>query len=86
MRCLIIKLKCMSMTNGHQREMVRSANLDQTMTKVSKRPCVQVPVGPHTFSAPVTFGGSSKETVSSIPAWFRADSKMNVINQGGEGM
>ena len=47
----------MSITNGHQREIVRNANLDQTMTKVSKRPWVRVPVRPHTFSIPETFGG-----------------------------
>ena len=44
------------------------------------------------FSAPVTFGGtvwvraraaSSKGTVSSVPAWFRANSGTNLIKQGG---
>ena len=44
------------------------------------------------FSSPVTFGGSvwgvlaraasSKETDSSVPAWFRADSGTNLIKQG----
>ena len=43
------------------------------------------------FSLPVTFGGSvwvraratsSKETVSSVPAWFRADSGTNLFKQG----
>ena len=49
------------------------------------------PVGPCAFSSPVTFGGSvwvlaraasSKGTVSSVPAWFRADSGTNLIKQG----
>ena len=44
-----------------------------------------------TISSPVTFGGSawvraraasSKGTVSSVPAWFRADSETNLIKQG----
>ena len=26
---------------------------------------------------------SSKETVSSVPAWFRVDSRTNLIKQGG---
>ena len=52
---------------------------------------VRVPVGPCAFSSPVTFGGSvwvgaraasSKGTVSSVPAWFRADSGTNLIKQG----
>ena len=52
---------------------------------------VRVPVGPCAFSSPVTFGGSvwvrartasSKETVSSVPAWLRADSGTNLIKQG----
>ena len=43
------------------------------------------------FTSPVTFGGSvwvrawaasSKGTVSSVPAWFRADSGTNLIKQG----
>ena len=43
------------------------------------------------FSSPVTFGGSvwvhawaasSKGIVSSVPAWFRADSGTNLIKQG----
>ena len=43
------------------------------------------------FSSPVTFGGSvwvraraasSKGTVSSVLAWFRADSEANLIKQG----
>ena len=51
----------------------------------------RVPVGPRSFSLPVTFGGSvwvraraasSKETVSSVPAWFRADSGTNLFKQG----
>ena len=60
---------------------------------VSERPWVRVPVGPRSFSAPVTFGGSVWvraraassiliETVSSVPAWFRADSGTNLIKQG----
>ena len=52
---------------------------------------VRVPVKPCAFSSPVTFGGSvwvraraasSKGTVSSVPAWFRADSGTNLIKQG----
>ena len=48
------------------------------------------PVGPCTFSSPVTFGGSawvrvraasSIGTVSSVSAWFRADSGTNLIKQ-----
>ena len=46
------------------------------------------------FFRPVTFGGSVWvraraassnliETVSSVPAWFRADSGTNLIKQGG---
>ena len=58
---------------------------------VSKRPWVRVLVGPPSFSNPVTFGGSvwvraraasSKGTVSLVPAWFRADSGMNLFKQG----
>ena len=46
---------------------------------------------PGAFSSSVTFGGSvgfraraasSKWTVSSVPAWFRADSRTNLIKQG----
>ena len=56
-----------------------------------ERSWVRVPVGPCAFSFPVTFGGSvwvraraasSKGTVSSVPAWFRADSGTNLIKQG----
>ena len=51
----------------------------------------RVPVESRSFSLPVTFGGSvwvraraasSKETVSSVPAWFRADSGTNLFKQG----
>ena len=58
---------------------------------VCERSWVRVPVGPCAFSSPVTFGGSvwvharaasSKGTVSSVPAWFRADSGTNLIKQG----
>ena len=28
---------------------------------------------------------SSKESVSSVPAWFRVDSRTNLIKQGGGG-
>ena len=44
-----------------------------------------------TYSSPVTYGGSvwvraqaasSKETISSVPAWFRPDSETNLIKQG----
>ena len=58
-------------------------------------PWVQIPFGPRSFSAPVTFDGSVwvragamssnlKETVlsqSSVPAWSRADSGTNLIKQ-----
>ena len=58
---------------------------------VSERPWVRVQMGPHSFSAPVTFAGSVwvlaqaaksklKESVSSAPAWFRADSRTYLIN------
>ena len=56
-----------------------------------KRSSVRVSVGPCAFSSPVTFGGSvwvraraasSKGTVSSVPAWFRASSGTNLIKQG----
>ena len=56
-----------------------------------ERSWIRVPVGPCAFSSPVTFGGSvwvlaraasSKATVSSVPAWFRADSGTNLIKQG----
>ena len=49
------------------------------------------PGRPCAFSSHVTFGGSvwvrawaasSKGTVSSVPAWFRADSETNLIKQG----
>ena len=52
---------------------------------------VRVPDWPCAFSSPVTFGGSvwvraraasSKGTVSSVPAWYRADSGTNLIKQG----
>ena len=55
-----------------------------------ERSWVRVPVGPCAFSSPVTFCGSvwvharaasSKGTVSSVPAWFRADSGTNLIKQ-----
>ena len=58
---------------------------------VCERSWVRVSVGPCAFSSPVTFGGSvwararaasSKETDSSVPAWFRADSGTNLIKQG----
>ena len=60
---------------------------------VSERPWVRVPVGPRTFSVPVTFGGlvwvraraaisNPKEVVTSVPAWLRADSGTNLIKQG----
>ena len=58
--------------------------------KVSERPWVRVPVEPRSFSLPVTFGGSvcvrvraasSKGTVSSVRAWFRADLGTNLIKQ-----
>ena len=44
------------------------------------------------FSSPVTFGcsvwvraraASTKGSVSSVPAWFRADSGTNLIKHGG---
>ena len=55
-----------------------------------ERSWVRVPVGPCAFSSPVTFCGSvwvharaasSKGTVSSVPAWFRADTGTNLIKQ-----
>ena len=58
---------------------------------VCEKSWVRVPVGPYAFSSPVTFGGSvwvrtraasSNGTVSSVPAWFRADSGTNLIKQG----
>ena len=60
---------------------------------VRERRWVRVTVGPRSFYAPVTFGGSVwvlaqaassnlKETVSSVPAWFRADLETNLIKQG----
>ena len=58
---------------------------------VSGRPWVRVSVESHSFSLPVTFGGSvwihaqaasSKETVPSVPAWFRVDSGTNLFKQG----
>ena len=58
---------------------------------VCERSWVRVPVGPCAFSSPVTFGGSvwvraraasSKGTVTSVPAWFRADSGTNLFNRG----
>ena len=55
---------------------------------VCERSWVRVPVGPCAFSSSVIFGGSvlvraqaasSKGTVSSVLAWFRADSVTNLI-------
>ena len=49
------------------------------------------PIRSRSFSLPVTFGGSewvharaesSKETVSLVSAWFRADSGTNLFKQG----
>ena len=63
----------------------------QSAHTVCEMSCVRVSVGPCAFSSPVTFGGSvwvraraasSKGTVSWVPAWFRADSGMNIIKQG----
>ena len=63
----------------------------QSVRTVCERSWVRVPVGPCAFSSPVTFGGSvwvrawaasSKGIVSSVPAWFRADSGTNLIKQG----
>ena len=63
----------------------------QSARTVCERSWIRVPVGPCAFSSPVTFGGSvwvraraasSKETVSSVPAWFRADSGTNLTKQG----
>ena len=57
---------------------------------MSEGPWVRVLVRPHSFFLPVTFGGSvwvraraasSRMTVSSVPAWFRADSGTNLIKQ-----
>ena len=59
---------------------------------VSERPWVRVPVGPRSFSLPVTFDGSvwvharaasSKYTLSLVPTWFSADSGTNPFKQGG---
>ena len=60
---------------------------------VGGTPWVRVPVGPRSFSASVTFGGSVwvcaraassnlNENVSSVPTWFQADSGTNLIKQG----
>ena len=57
----------------------------------ARGPGFESPIGPCAFSSPVRFGGSvwvraraasSKWTVSSVSAWFRADSGTNLINQG----
>ena len=56
-----------------------------------REPRVRVPVGPRSFSAPVTFDGSvwvraraasSNLIEMSVPAWYRADSGKNLIKQG----
>ena len=60
---------------------------------VCERPWVRVPVVPSVLSSRVTFDGSvwvharaatasSKGTVSSVRAWFRADSETTLIMQG----
>ena len=58
---------------------------------VCEKSWVRVPVGPCALSSPVTFGGSvwvccsgceQQKDVSSVPAWFRADSRTNLIKQG----
>ena len=58
---------------------------------VCERSWVRVPFGPCAFFSPLTFGGSvwvcaratsSKGTVSSVPARFRADSGTNLFKQG----
>ena len=63
----------------------------QSARTVCERSWVRVPVGSCAFSSPMTFGGSvwvcaravsRKGTVSSVPAWFRANSGTNLIKQG----
>ena len=58
---------------------------------VCERSWVRLPVGPCAFSSPMTFGGSvwvraqdasSKGTVSSVPARFRADSGTSLFKRG----
>ena len=58
---------------------------------VRERRWVRVTVGPHSFSArdiwwlsvgPCSGCEQQPETVSSVPAWFRADLGTNLIKQG----
>ena len=64
--------------------------LIKVITKIIKMSCVLILIQCRTHFGDI--GGSvwvraraasSKETVSSVPAWFQADSGMNLIKQGG---
>ena len=63
----------------------------RVLARSARGPGFESPSGRVLFSSPVTFGGSvwvraraasRKGTVSSVPAWFRADSGTNLIKQG----
>ena len=75
----------------HRSTVWLGSSVVRVLARYARGPGFESRSGHVLFSSPVTFGGSvwvraqaasSKGTVSSVPAWFRADSETNLIKQG----
>ena len=74
-----------------QIDRVLGSSVARVLARYARGPGFESQSGHVLFAFPVTFGvsvwvraraASSKGTVSSVPAWFRADSGTNLIKQG----